>query len=250
MTNPFDGAPFVIERHAGVAVVRDDLLEGGSKLRFLPALIPEGTREVVFGGPCCGGAPLALSVFGRVARFKVSLFYAKRAALLPRQRRALANGAALFSVPMGFMTHVQAKARAYAAAEGALFLPLGFDRDAAQVPFVAAMHRAAAQLADAPEEIWCASGSGMLARCLGVAFPTARVVAVAVGLRSRWSAQAFPSNVEVRPCRLRFEQEERRPAPFSSCPNYDRKAWHACVADRAVPAARKLFWNVLGSEQP
>jgi hypothetical protein len=148
---------------------------------------------------------------------------------------------------MGFMTNVQAKARAYAESVGALFLPLGFDRTEAQTPFVTAMQTAAAQLAEAPEEIWCASGSGMLARCLGIAFPSARVVGVAVGLRSRWSAQALPSNVAIRPCALRFEQQERRPAPFASCPNYDRKAWHACVADRAVPPARKLFWNVLGA---
>lgn len=249
MTNPWEGAPFVIEAHEGVGVVRDDLLEGGSKLRFLPALIPEGTREVVFGGPCCGGAPLALSVFGRVARIRVTLFYAKRAELLPRQDRALRNGAAIYSVPMGFMTNVQAKARAYAAAAGALFLPLGFDRAEAQAPFVAAMQRAAARLAEPPAEIWCASGSGMLARCLGVAFPDSRVIAVAVGLRSRWRAQEFPPNVSVRPCALRFEQEERRPAPFPSCPNYDRKAWHACVADRSAPPSRKLFWNVLGHER-
>jgi hypothetical protein len=249
MTNPWGAAPFELQRHEGVTVVRDDLLEGGSKLRFLPALIPEGTREVVFGGPCCGGAPLALSVFGRVAGVTVTLFYAQRAELLPRQVRALRNGAAIYSVPMGFMTNVQAKARAYAASVGALFLPLGFDRAEAQAPFVAAMQRAAARLAEPPEEIWCASGSGMLARCLGVAFPASRVVAVAVGLRSRWSAQSFPPNVSVRPAALRFEQEDRGPAPFPCCRNYDRKAWHACLADRRVAPARKLFWNVLGNER-
>ena len=245
MINPWASAPFVLEEHAGVRVVRDDLLEGGSKVRFLPALIPDGTREVVYGGPCCGGAPLALSVFGREAGVKVSLFYAKRGTLLPRQARALRNGAAIYQVPLGFMTNVQAKARAYAAEAGALFLPLGFDRLEAQAPFVAAMQRAAAGL-EAPDEVWCASGSGMLARCLGLAFPEARVVAVAVGLRSRWAAQEFPANVSVRRATLRFEQTEWRLAPFPSCPNYDRKAWHACIADRAVPPARKLFWNVLG----
>ena len=50
--------PAVLEKHGRITVVRDDLLEGGSKLRFLPFLV-QGAEEVVFGAPFCGGAPLA-----------------------------------------------------------------------------------------------------------------------------------------------------------------------------------------------
>lgn len=45
-------------------VARDDLLPGGTKRRFLPILC-EGYREIVFGAPFCGGAPVALAHYGK-----------------------------------------------------------------------------------------------------------------------------------------------------------------------------------------
>jgi Pyridoxal-phosphate dependent enzyme len=232
-----------IEDYAGVRVVRDDLLEGGSKIRFLGHLIPADTREVVYGGPFCGGAAVALSVLARQRGIRCTLFYAKRAELHARQRTALANGATIYQVRFGYMTTVQAKARRYAADHGALLLPLGFDRPAATAPFVEAMRGVRAQLGAPPSEVWCATGSGMLARCLALAFPDSRIHAVAVGLHSRWGAQAFPPNVQVRPAPYRFEQPARTRPPFPSCPNYDAKAWEICAAE-GRPG--RLFWNVLG----
>ena len=86
----------------------------------------------------------------------------------------------------------------------------------------------------------------MLARCLGLAFPESKVVGIAVGLASRHGEQQFSSNVELRPASLKFEQEERRPAPFPSCPNYDRKAWVALETAASIgPRRSRLMWNVL-----
>ena len=235
--------PAIIEKVHGTAisVVREDLLEGGSKLRFLPFLT-RGAREIVFGGPFCGGAPLALSVLGRESGQRVTLFYARRSSLHPRQEAAAKNGARLVFVAPGYMTVVQKRARDYAALAGALFLPLGFDLPAASEPFVEAMRRVRARVGS-PEEVWCATGSGMLARCLGVAFPESRVRAVVVGLRSRNAHQAFPPNVDLLDCAYRFEQPTAAGAPFPSCPNYDRKAWERCVVEAR---GSTLFWNVLG----
>ena len=89
-----------------------------------------------------------------------------------------------------------------------------------------------------------ATGSGMLARCLGRAFEDTAVHAVAVGLKSRHEAQTMPPNVILHDCRWRFEQETKASAPFPSCPNYDRKAWEICAAQ--AKGKRVLFWNVLG----
>jgi hypothetical protein len=230
----------VLQRVNGLTVVRDDLLEGGSKVRFLPFLIPAGCRELVFGGPFCGGAPWALSVIGRELGIGVTLFYAKRNKLHWRQEAALENGATLFQIPAGRMAVVQHRARSYAAEAGAFFLPLGFDLPAAENPFVAVMEKVAREIGRVPE-VWCAAGSGMLARCLGRAFPEARIKAVTVGLASRHGRQAFSSNVELVPCDYRFEQATKASAPFPSCVHYDRKAWEL-AAKRARPGA--LFWNV------
>jgi hypothetical protein len=226
----------------GITVVRDDLLEGGSKSRFLPYLI-EGAKEVVFGGPFCGGAPLTLSVIGRITGQKVTLFYAKRGELHRRQWAAIANGAELRFVAPGYMTNVQAKARAYAEGAGALFLPLGFDVPAAEEPFIEAIRAVRKRLGGDPDEVWCAMGSGMLSRCLAKAFPSSAVHGVVVGLASRNEAQDFGPNVVMHKSKYRFEQETKGSAPFPSCGNYDRKAWEICVRESKGP--RVCFWNVM-----
>ena len=237
----------VVEQHGRFAVVRDDLIHGGSKTRFLPALIGDA-REVVYGGPYCGGAHVALAVVCRAMGRRATLFYAARKTLHWKQTAARDAGADLRFVPAGYLSNVQAKARRYAADAGALFLPLGFDVPAAVEALQAVARGVRSRLKHEPDEVWCATGSGMLARCLAAAFTGSTVHAVAVGLRSHWARQDMPGNVRLHDAGCRFEEEARAPAPFPSCPNYDRKAWHAAAV--LSRAARPLFWNVMGDAVP
>ena len=84
----------------------------------------------------------------------------------------------------------------------------------------------------------------MLASCLASAFPASQVRAVAVGLRSRWSAQKLPVNLRIEEARWPYEEAVRCDAPFPICPNYEAKAWRHMVAAGAPPGS--LFWNVIG----
>ncbi len=235
---------YFLEEHEGIQVLREDLIPGGSKSRFVPELV-KGAREIVFGGPFCGGAPVALSEVGRSLGIQVTIFYAQRKELVKYQRKVLENGARIIQVPHGYMSNVQAKARRYAEDAGAKFIPLGLDLPEAQAPFLAFMQYLRAQIGD-PEEIWCATGSGMLARCLGMGFPFSRVFGVKVGLESRSSKQILPRNVQLLPCRYDFSQACKYPAPFPSSPFYDLKAWEVLKASRPDPSGKRiLFWNVL-----
>lgn len=249
MTEWYQAAP-IIEEHAGVLVVREDLLDGGSKIRFLPHIV-EGAKEIVFGGPFCGGAPYALSVYGRRKGVAVTLFYAKRKDLHWRQREAFKNGATIYQVPAGRMSVVQHRARTYAADHGALFLPLGFDIAHATEPFEAVMRearqRAQIMAGGNLDEVWCATGSGMLARCLGRSFPNAAVHGVVVGLRSRNSKQDFPPNVILHDCPYDFGESCFAPVPFPACLNYEAKAWEQM---QTLGRGRRLFWSVLGNKAP
>ena len=210
-------------------------------MRFLPFLVQDA-KEVVFGGPFCGGAPFALSVWGQRTGTKVTLFYAKRGELHRRQIAAYRNGAKIYQVPFGYMTNVQAKAKLYAKDHGALFLPLGFDLPQASEPFIQQMGVVRSMVGKV-DEIWAATGSGMLARCLGRAFPDTSVHGVIVGLRSRNAKQEFGGNVTLHEAPYDFSRETKATAPFPSDGNYDRKAWEMC---QARSNGKVLFWNVLG----
>ena len=232
----------IIKKHNGIYVLRDDLLEGGSKSRFLPYIIGEA-QEVVFGAPTCGGAPYALSVFGKYFKRKVTLFYAETKSLNKRQQACLDNGAQIRMVPFGYMTNVQAKARKYAEKNNALFLPLGFDVIKAEEPFVNFM-KSIKSLYGQFDEVWCAVGSGMLARCLSKAFPKSIINGVIVGLKSRNQKQDFDNNVRLHECKYEFKKECKYESPFPTCNNYDRKAWEIC---EQKSKGKVLFWNVLGN---
>lgn len=228
-----------------IVILRDDLLEGGTKLRIIPFAV--GTaREVVFGGPFCGGAPHALSVWGREAGRKVTLFYAERAELHARQRAARANGATLHFVSPGYMTVVQKRARDYAEQAGALFLPLGLDVEPARDALIEVARAVRLHLGGV-DEVWCATGSGMLAQVLAAAFPDAEVCATAVGLSSRHDAQSFAPNVRLVEAGVPFARNISVAAPFPICGHYEAKAWRRCVAEAQ---GRVLFWNVAAPSPP
>ena len=79
---PFEFPKLVIEQHEGFHVVRDDLLEGGSKRRFVDRLIREeiekGAEEFVYGGcPANGYAQLSLTLQAKVYEKKLPWVFIK-----------------------------------------------------------------------------------------------------------------------------------------------------------------------------
>jgi hypothetical protein len=82
-----------------------------------------------------------------------------------------------------------------------------------------------------PDEIWCAAGSGMLARCVSVAFPDSQVTGVSVGLASRHSKQKFTSNVRLIESGYAFASPARSQPPFPSSANTTQRRGSCACGD-------------------
>src|ERR1700730_19139988 len=95
----------------------------------------------------------------------------------PRTIEAASLGAKVLSVTPGYLSIVQARARDYCAQTGARLMPFGADMPEA----INAIAAAARAIGFEPDEVWCASGSGVLARGLAAAWPNARRHAVQIG---------------------------------------------------------------------
>lgn len=226
----------VVEVHDGVHVVRDDLFEGGTKARYLWRLF-EGHDEVVYASPAEGGAQVSLAWTAKAVGAKATVFVAKRATPHPRQFQAKALGAKILRVTPGYINVVQARARAYCDARGAYLAPFGMNVDIAE----AEIRNAALATGLEPDSVWCASGSGVLARGLVAAWPDARHHVVQVGRELK------PDDVGeaiVHPHPLKFGQRAPKQPPFPSDWHYDAKAWEICAAQRG--SGTVVFWNVLG----
>lgn len=228
-------APIIIE-HEGLYVARDDLYPGGTKARYLPALFADAD-EVVYASPAEGGAQTALAHCAKALGKRATIFVAKRAAPHPRALMAERLGAKIMQVAPGYLTVVQARARAYCAATGAKLAPFGVNLPGS----IEAIAQAARGFDFTPDEVWCASGSGVLARGLAAAFPNARRHCVQVG-RELSSADVAGAQIHVHP--LVFSAACKALPPFPSDPHYDAKAWQ--IAKARHGAGRVLFWNVTG----
>jgi hypothetical protein len=227
----------IVERHQGIAVVRDDLFAGGTKARFLGVLF-NGVEEVVYATPAQGGAQFALAHVARELGKRATLFVAQRGKPHPRALEAKRLGAKVIQVANGYLNVVQARAREYCLATGARLAPFGMDLPEAAEAIVAT----ALASGEDPTDVWCAGGSGVLGRALRRAWPDARVHVVMVG-RNACPVEGADHIVFPRP----FEWQAVQP-PFLSDPHYDAKAW-AVAASRPRPG-RHLFWNVAGPAVP
>ena len=228
-----DTKPKLIE-HDGIMVVRDDLFPGGTKARFLGRLFDDA-QEVVYASPAEGGAQTALATVAAELGKKATIFVAERADPHPRALLAKKLGARICMVKPGYLTVVQKRAKDYCAASGATLAPFGVDLPEA-IDVIAA---AAKSLKIEPDEVWCASGSGVLARALAKAWPKAKRHVVQVG--RKLSAEDV-AGAEIHVAKLAFEKPCKADVPFPSDPHYDAKAWEICRVKKG--SGLILFWNV------
>lgn len=231
--------PVVIE-HDGIHVVRDDLAGGGTKARFMVKLF-EQADEVVYATPAEGGAQSALAWAAKATGKRATLFVAKRAQPHPRALMAKALGATVYQVTPGYLNVVHKRAQDYCAATGAVHAPFGLNTPEA----ISTIAEAARSTGLEPDEVWCASGSGVLARALAAAFPRALRHVVQVG-RTLTPDDVAGATIHVHP--LAFGQACKTRPPFPSDPHYDAKAWEIVKARRG--AGLVLFWNVTGPADP
>lgn len=230
----------IVRIHDGIFVVRDDLFHGGTKARFLSVLF-EGVDEVVYATPAEGGAQTALAHTAAALGKRATIFVAKRKVPHDRALEAKRVGAKVMQVPHGYLSNVQSKAKEYCRRTGAKLVPFGVDLPEA----IATIAAAAISTELKPDEVWCAAGSGVLARSLAKAFPDADRHVVQVG---RALTPEEVAGATIHEAGLPFGRALKEKPPFPSCPHYDAKAWRVCKAQHGD--GQVLFWNVTGPATP
>jgi len=236
----------VLEEHEGFVVVRDDMLNAGTKVRGVDFLIGHApwaakTKEWVFGScPATGYAQISLPIVCNRYGKKAVLFMAKRNMdnLHEYQKRGIKEGAIYHWVPNGMLNVTQKRAKDYVEenAEERSLLPIGLGDNTVIASFI----KVARALPVDPQEVWTVGSSGTLNRSLQYAWPEAEVHVVSVGhtMKDHEIGTAIYHRSE-----LKFDKpvKPEDAPPFPSAPTYDAKAWKF-MREHASPGA--LFWNV------
>ena len=235
-SDPLDSP--VVEEHEGFQIVRDDLIGGGSKMRFADYLISSNQEieEWVYGSsPATGYAQISLSYLCRKYGKKAVIFMADRAVEKrhPYQLQAIEAGADMRWVPNGMLSVTEKRARDYVSDSpvSRRLLPIGFD----DPTVIASIIRVAQSMDVSPREVWTVGSSGTLTRGLQLAWPNAEFHCVCVGHKGDYGkAKTYQSS-------YKFDKSTKILPPFPSAPTYDAKAWEFML-EHASPGA--LFWNV------
>jgi hypothetical protein len=228
----------VVEEHNGFLVVRDDLLGGGSKIRFADYLIgsDDNIKEWVYGSsPATGYAQISLGYLCKKYNKNAVVFMADRAIEKRHQYqiKAINAGVDMRWVPNGMLSVTEKRARDYVAEDRnrRVLLPIGFEHPTV----IASIINVARDLPYTPDEVWTVGSSGTLTRGLQLAWPDADFHCVCVGHSGNYG------RAKTYRCDIPFNKETKVMPPFPSAPTYDAKAWKFML-DNASPGA--LFWNV------
>mgnify|MGYP003644809777 FL=1 len=228
----------VVEEHDGFLVVRDDLLGGGSKIRFADYLIcaDDNIKEWVYGSsPATGYAQISLGHLCEKYDKSAVVFMADRAVEKrhPYQIEAINTGVDMRWVPNGMLSVTEKRARDYVQEDPKTrrLLPIGFDDDTV----LSSIIRVARNQPFTPNEVWTVGSSGTLTRGLQLAWPNASFHCVCVGHSGDYG------RAKTYRCEIPFNKETKVKPPFPSAPTYDAKAWEFML-NYASPGA--LFWNV------
>ncbi len=246
---PYSFPKVVIEKHEDIYVVREDLLEGGSKRRFIDRYVREeiekGAEEFVFGGaPATGYAPMSLTLQAKHYGADATFFMAKRSLdnLHEYQKKALEYGANIQWVNMGMLNVTLSRAKKYY--EEDTFkrrnFPLGLEDERVIEDIETLAREIREEWKDKFSEIWTVGSSGTLSRGLQRAFPELEVHVISVGHkmsereigRAKFYKSPYKFDKPIKPIEA---------PPFPSAPTYDAKAW-PFLKEFAKPNA--LFWNV------
>lgn len=222
-----------VDKMESISVVREDLIEVGSKARFGEYLIATSPYDtIVYVQPRFGFAGISLTKLCKMYDKKLVLFMPSSREISEHQAFVIEKGARPMFHRIAAMPNLNRIAKAWAEKNKAHFVPLGLDH-----PLVTAMIVKVASEMKPPERFWTAFSTGVLNRGLQIAWPNSEAFGVAVarnvhdGEKGRAKLighyQSFGQNAKILP-------------PFESASNYDAKVW-----EYLKPG--DLFWNVAGN---
>lgn len=217
---------FKIDKIDGFSILRDDIIEGGTKRRALDILLKSLPADSVsYAGTIMGHGALALAHACADNAKTAHIHICANDAHPVIEKLRIAGARVLLHPPMPVATLHE-----YAKAQGGITFPPGFDMP----EFEEALTAAVLPLdLSASSEIWTTSVTGTLTRALKRAFPDKAFKTVSV-VKSGAGEFFAPE---------KYHQPAKRPPPYPACPYTDAKVWQF-VREHAVPDA--LIWNTAG----
>jgi len=230
-------------------VIRDDLLEAGTKQRALvPMLSKIKGEEFVYAGPVFGYAQIALALAAKVTGKRGTLFLERKEPRHPFTQKAAQLGATIRELyPRAPLKAVQQAAQDYVGRrdERTILLPFGLH----STEFIDLLYenvKIAIQkthpelLADPPKRMWLVVGSATILSALHKLWPSTHFLCVQVGMKI-WDDLVENKKHTIYVAPEKFYEKSLRVPPYPSVITYDAKLWQF-VEDHGQDG--DYIWNV------
>lgn len=236
--------PIKIEKHYDINILRDDLLEGGTKSILLEGIEIQypNITEYVYASPVYGGFQIALSAYCKNNGLKATIFCAKRRQKHSNTLKCIEYGANIIEVYPGYLSVVEKRARDYCEKKTHVHKFVFGANTPNNINIITnRAKKVLQQFKREPHEIWVAVGSGTLVKGILQAVNHAKVYGVLVGADFEYSHPNLTLIKYPKP----FQIESSLKVDFPSTANYDRKALELCLSHHRELNTDVLFWNVL-----
>tara|TARA_R110001606_G_C15248914_1_gene637141 strand:+ start:30 stop:923 length:894 start_codon:yes stop_codon:yes gene_type:complete len=228
----------VITKHEGVRVVRDDLLVG-SKVRggdCLLSSLPEHIDTIVYVQPRTGLAGVSLLDVAKRHNKKVMLFMPSSKRISHHQACCIERGCEYSFHRIAAMPNLNLIAKKWADERpNAFFVPLGLKHEMVTAGIVKSASRIAP-----PDEVYCATSTGVLTRALQITWPKTNFTSVCVSRNMKAGELGRAEPISEALAFTASEKTNNLP-PFPTIDTYDGKVWKYIPKNSAKDI---LFWNV------
>lgn len=222
----------IVEEHESRIVVREDVIEVGSKARAGELLVSAIKSDtIVYVQPRFGFAGISLTTLCKMYGKKLVLFMPSSKEISDHQAYCIEHGCEAHFHRIAAMPNLNLIAKKWADENNAFFIPLGLKHE-----LVTAMIVRTASMIQEPKRFWTAFSTGVLNRALQIAWPNAEAFGVAV---SRNVQPGEKGRATIVSHYKDFSQDSNTFPPFPSAKNYDAKVWE-------YTQEGDLFWNVAG----
>jgi len=225
-------------------VWRDDLLDGGTKSRFLKPYIQrrlDKYHEFIYCSPRVGYGQLALSIVCNELECKSTIFVPK-GNTTPITQKCIELGSNVIQVPMGYLSNLHHKSNRYNEENiNSHLLPFGFDCDEIiqdGVDVLNSLHTWKDY-----DEVWSVISSGVLSRILQGVFTKSKIIGVRIGHNTTEKEQGR-AHLKLSPYKFEKPCKKTELPPFSSNHHYDSKGWKPFIEQSKT---NSLFWNCGGN---
>lgn len=222
-----------------IRVVRDDLLECGTKQRaIIQTLKNIDNSGFVYAGPANGYSQAAIAFGCYHLGKKCSIFIVSGLTEFRPTTIARNYGANINSIK-GSLKDVQDEAILFAENNGYYYLEFGLDIDIFKINLKLALSSVLFDRDSYTGTIWLAVGSGTLLSILLELYPNAKFSAVIVGKEYKTNN----SRVKIYKAPEKFYDPAKVIPPYNSEITYDAKVWSIVVSNAR---GGDMIWNVAG----